>query len=95
MPQPDLTIKAYRAENGWRVEVVEPEEVADVVYQEPENGEGEVEAFAAFLWALEQHIGPATSRYSPERIYILVRPGDKHPSAENSDAWPPLPVCNK
>ena len=39
----------------------------------------EIEAFAAFLRLLDEHYGPMSSRYSKERIYIVVAPGDKHP----------------
>ena len=57
----------------------------EVVYQETELDE--VEAFAEFLRYLVDHYGPATSRYSPKRIYVRVEPGDKASApAEGCDA---------
>lgn len=40
----------------------------------------EVEGFAGLLRFLSEEYGPSTSRYSPERIYISVAPGDKFDS---------------
>ena len=51
-------------------------ESEELAYQEIDGGE--IEAFADFLRALDEHYGPSTSRYSPRRIYILVEPGDKY-----------------
>lgn len=61
-----------------RVEHDYPEgEIEEICYQETEHGE--IEAFADFLRFLDEHYGPSTSRYSPKRIYLSVKPGDKHP----------------
>lgn len=60
-----------------RVELDYPDaEVEEIVYQETESAD--VEAFADFLRFLVDHYGPATSRYSPKRIRILVESGDKY-----------------
>jgi hypothetical protein len=60
-----------------RVEHDYPEgETEEICYQETESTE--IEAFADFLRFLNDHYGPATSRYSPKRIHILVKLGDKH-----------------
>lgn len=56
--------------------VVPGEPVEEVVYQETEDGE--IEAFADFLRFLVDHYGPTTSRYSPKRIHVIVKPGDKY-----------------
>jgi hypothetical protein len=38
----------------------------------------EVNAFARVLWCLNDLIGPTTSRHSKARVYVEVKPGDKH-----------------
>jgi len=59
-----------------KVTVREDDEAVDeVVYQE--TFEDEIASFAEFLRFLCDEWGPSTSRHSPERIYIEVRPGDK------------------
>jgi hypothetical protein len=60
-----------------RVEMDDSDSPAEeVVYQQMERDE--IEAFAEFLGYLVDHYGPRTSRYSPQRIYIRVEPGDKY-----------------
>jgi len=60
-----------------RVEHDYPEgETEEICYQKTEGGE--IEAFADFLRFLNDHYSPSTNRYSPKRIHILVKPGDKH-----------------
>lgn len=58
---------------------IEPEasgdEAQEIVYQARDDAE--VEAFAEFLRHLVENYGPHTSRYSPNRIYVRVKPGDK------------------
>lgn len=60
-----------RVEHDYR-----EDETEEICYQETEDNE--VEAFADFLRFLDEHYGPSISRHSPKRIYILVKPGDKH-----------------
>ena len=48
----------------------------EIVYQATDDGE--IEAFADFLRYVLEHYGPATSRYSPKRIHVIVKPGDKY-----------------
>ena len=38
----------------------------------------EVNTFASVLWCLNDLIGPTTSRHSKARVYVEVKPGDKH-----------------
>ena len=67
-----------------RVEHDYPEgETEEICYQESDGGE--IEAFADLLLFLNDHYGPSTSRYSPKRIYIVVKPGDKHPDFDNEE----------
>jgi hypothetical protein len=40
--------------------------------------EDEVKAFAGVLWCVNSLIGPTTGRNSKARVYIEVKPGDKH-----------------
>ena len=67
-----------------RVEHDYPEgETEEICYQETDGGE--IEAFADFLRLLDENFGPSTSRYSPKRIYISVKPGDKHGDSFSMD----------
>ncbi len=59
-----------------RVESEGNEPAEEIVYQESEGAE--IEAFADFLRTLNDHYGPSTSRYSPQRIHVVVEPGDKY-----------------
>ena len=65
--------------NGVVVKVIDTDclnEAQEIVYQETEDDE--VNAFASFLWLLNDYYGPSTSRYSAKRIRITVEPGDKY-----------------
>ena len=57
----------------------------EIVFQEEFAEEDSVEAFATFLRCLNEHYGPSTSRHSPKRIYVLVRPGDKNDAFTDED----------
>jgi hypothetical protein len=61
----------------------EPEEV---VYQESESGN--IEAFADFLRFLLDNYGPHTSRYSPQRIHVVIEPGDKYVPPTSRESHP-------
>ena len=52
----------------------------EIVYQAADDPDAEVEAFADFLRFLLKEYGPASSRYSAKRIYVIVEPGDKYES---------------
>ena len=54
---------------------VEDEPSEEIVYQEIDGNE--IEAFADFLNLVNDFYGPPTSRYSPQRIYATIQPGDK------------------
>lgn len=69
--------------NGWLIreqpdEIDERSEVYVFSFTDSLNDVDEVKAFAQVLWRLNDLIGPTTSRYSPARIYVEVKPGDKH-----------------
>lgn len=62
-----------RVENGWTVKDVSIDK--EYVYAIEDS---EVQSFKEVLYDLDDIIGPTTSRYSKERIYIEIRQGDKH-----------------
>jgi hypothetical protein len=70
-----LTLKAWQTndETGGHEEIV---------FQESYDESDEVERFADFLRTIDEYYGPSTGRYSPKRIYIVVKPGDKHEACE-------------
>ena len=73
-----MKFEVRRACNGAILRVIgDPEKDGreEVVYQETEDDE--IEAFADFLRHLVDNYGPATSRYSPKRIHVVVEPGEK------------------
>jgi hypothetical protein len=81
-----MKFEIRRTKNGaiLRVEHDNPEgETEEICYQETEHAD--IEAFADFLRFLDEHYGPTTGRYSPKRIYIVVKPGDKHPDFDNEE----------
>ena len=73
-----MKFEIRNASNGaiLRVEGIGDGESEEYVYQ-AEAG-NEVEAFADFLHAILENFGPTTSRHSPKRIHIVVKPGDKY-----------------
>lgn len=68
---------------AWLTE--DENEKEEIVFQEEFSEEDSVEAFATFLRCLNEHYGPSTSRYSPKRIYVLVKPGDKNDAFTDKD----------
>lgn len=81
-----MKFEIHSTKNGavLRVEHDYPEgETEEFCYQETEDGE--FESFANFLRLLNENYGPSTSRHSPKRIYIVVKPGDKHPDFDNEE----------
>ena len=72
-----MKFEIKRHKNGFVL--TKEDEVDGLVYQETETEEGEPEAFAAFLWLLIDEYGPqeCKSRYSPKRLHVEIRPGDK------------------
>jgi hypothetical protein len=73
-----MRFEIRRVKNGvvLRLEPESPAEPPEeAVYQETEGNE--IEAFAGFLRLLLEQYGPQTSRYSPQRIHVVIEPGDK------------------
>ena len=66
--EPALVV--YRAGNGWLVKGYEWDEVVEDDPREPRG--------AGLLWSLIEALGLEGSRYDARRIYVGLRPGDKH-----------------
>lgn len=47
-------------------------------HSDSKDDTAEVNTFASVLWCLNDLIGPTTSRHSKARVYVEVKPGDKH-----------------
>lgn len=75
-----MKFELEHASNGIILTVDDGDDKEQYVYQRTD--EGEIEAFAEFLWGILENYGPVTSRYSDKRIYIRVAPGDKNDAAE-------------
>jgi TolB-like protein len=71
-----MTAEVRRANNGFILKAKTYAHPAGEIVC-AQRHEDEVECFADFLRVLDEHLGPATSRYSEKRIYIRVEPGDK------------------
>jgi hypothetical protein len=76
-------LKLEVVQNGWLLtDESDPEMIQKYVFQEKENGylyeKNSAEAFAGLLWQIKNLIGPSDSRYSAYRVYIEIKPGDKH-----------------
>lgn len=67
-----MRFRIKRASNGYILIT----EAGTTVYSF--DVDSEVQAFAKLLRDVETEAGPTTSRYDAERIYIEIKPGDKH-----------------
>lgn len=52
-------------------------------YDQFDSGKSEVQSFAELLRYISDIIGPSTSRYDKERVYIEIKPGDKYTDIES------------
>jgi hypothetical protein len=71
------------ASNGWLIRkeadaTDDRSELHVFSHSDGADAEEEVNAFAGVLWCLNDLIGPTTSRHSKARVYVQVKPGDKH-----------------
>lgn len=82
-PNPEIAlpmkIEIQTAQNGWLIEVLEPEDERRLyVFSEDEETEASTaQAFVQVLHTLKDLIGPSESRYSEHRVRITIEPGDK------------------
>lgn len=74
------------AQNGWIVKDTDGDFERVYCFLYDSIAGGDVEAFSSLLWHLTDTLGMGGSRYDEKRIYISVKPGDKHSShPDNSD----------
>lgn len=78
-----MKVTIEMAANGWLIRTQSdfPEDMPETfVYSHVDDFDDtdEVKAFAKVLWRVNDLIGPTTSRHSKARIYVEVKPGDKH-----------------
>ena len=78
-----MKVTIETAVNGWliRTESDFPEGRSGLYvfsHSDSKDDTAEVNAFARVLWCLNDLIGPTTSRHSKARVYVEVKPGDKH-----------------
>jgi hypothetical protein len=78
-----IKITIETAVTGWliRTQPDFPEDRSELyVYSHSDSMDdtAEVNTFASVLWCLNDLIGPTTSRHSKARVYVEVKPGDKH-----------------
>lgn len=71
------------AANGWLIRkeadaTDDRSELHVFSHSDSVDDTAEVNAFARVLWCLNDLIGPTTSRHSKARVYVEVKPGDKH-----------------
>lgn len=71
-------MKLTYAKNGFILE----DQTGQIIYQDSSYEENDIERFADFLGYLNEALGPTTSRYSKQRIYIRIEPGDKYEEKE-------------
>ena len=73
-------VELYWAENGWLLKSCEEGErdrYKVFSYDDTFEGDSEAKAFASFLYAIKEEMGPSESRYSKHRVMINIEPGDK------------------
>ena len=73
-----LTIET--AQNGWVVKESDGDFERVYCFSYDSVAGGDVEAFSGLLWNVTELCGMSGSRYDEKRIYISVKPGDKHQS---------------
>jgi len=74
-----MKIETMQGLNGLVLTVTDEGREAQIVtYQEGSTDEQDIERFRDLLYILMDAYGPTTSRYSKQRIYISIAPGDKY-----------------
>lgn len=78
-------IKIEMTGNGWILEDdSDPDMPKKVVFEDMGRGSAinpdkvTMEAFTRLLWAINDLVGPTTSRYSKHRLHISLKKGDKY-----------------
>lgn len=78
-------IKIEMTGNGWILQDdSDPDMPKKVVFEDTGRGSAinpdkvTMEAFTRLLWAINDLVGPTTSRYSKHRLHISLKKGDKY-----------------
>ena len=74
------------AANGWIVKESDGDFERVYCFSYDSIAGGDVKAFSGLLWHVTETLGMSGSRYDEERIYISVKPGDKHQSYQDDRA---------
>lgn len=76
-----MKIKIKSTENGWILtDNSDPDRERQLVFEEMEDSDfkkSSVVCFVNLLHAINDLIGPSTSRYDAHRVRISIEPGDK------------------
>ena len=73
-----MKFELIAAKNGFVLEMSGNHHIERLTYQGCDDDESaEIHRFQEFLHAILDNYGPQTNRYSKERIYITIAPGDK------------------
>jgi len=78
--------KIKRVSNGYLLEIPnERGKLEQVIFEDGERdiddfrpGGEQIDSFAGLLWFIQEQIGPCSGRYDKRRLYIVIKPGDKH-----------------
>ncbi len=75
-----MKIEIETASNGFILRTIVDGEVdtVDVFQDQGEADESAVQTTAELLRYLNDILGPSTSRHAKARVYVEVKPGDKH-----------------
>lgn len=85
-------IKIEMTANGWILEDdLDPDLPRKLVFEDTGSGSAvnpdkvTMETFMLLLWAINDLVGPTTSRYSKHRIHISLKRGDKYEPERSGD----------
>lgn len=77
-----MKVLIERVKNGYILKYKDDKVVTTLVFDE--DGKGAIPTFIDLVRTLESLIGEIDSRYSQERLFLGVLPGDKY-EGENTD----------
>jgi len=82
-----LHIDVSPLQNGYQIKVAsdgqEKEGAQEWVVQRRDDERAEVEAWRDALFEILEAYGPRRDRYSAHRLYLVIAPGDNHPTFTN------------
>jgi hypothetical protein len=76
-----MRVTIESAANGWIL--TGPDNEGKMAVYVFDDDAGEIECWADVLGAVNELIGPMSSRHSEHRVYVTVHPGDKHEKFTN------------